>query len=80
MKYLRELPNTQFISLQKGKYNYQKVDLKELEFVDGQKEFDDTLDFKVTSAVLANCDYVISSDSSIVHLAGSMNIKKLLRL
>ena len=47
----------------------QKEVLNDLDFVPGQALFDKTLDFKTTSAVLANCDCVISSDSSIVHLA-----------
>ncbi len=41
-------------------------------FVAGQKEFDETMDFRDTSAVLANCDLLLSADSSVVHLAGAM--------
>ena len=32
------------------------------------------MDFRDTAAVLANCDLLISSDSAVVHLAGSMGV------
>ena len=41
--------------------------LLELTVRKGQNDFDLTLDFKITSAVINNCDYVISSDSSLIH-------------
>ena len=80
MKYLAELQNCQFISLQKGEHKRQREVLDDIEFVPGQGMFDKTLDFKITSGVIANCDYIISSDSSIVHLAGSMNVKTITAL
>ena len=80
MDRLAKLENVEFVSLQKGKYSDEKKSLNEIEFVSGQEEFDKTLDFKITSAVIANCDYIITSDSSIAHLAGSMNIRTYLAL
>ncbi|MCB4421460.1 tetratricopeptide repeat protein [Synechococcus sp. HB1133] len=80
MKCLEELDNVQFISLQKGEKAEEKILLEGLDFVEGQKLFDQTLNFRDTAGVIANCDYVISSDSSVVHLAGSMNIKTITAL
>ena len=46
----------------------------DLNICKGQSEFDATMDFRDTAAVLANCDLLISADSSVVHLAGGMGI------
>ena len=56
MKILRNLENTQFISLQKGKFMRQKEVLNDLDIVPGQALFDKTLDFKQLQLFL-NCDW-----------------------
>ena len=65
---------TEFISIQKGDAAKQIPEDSGLNFVDGQKEFDKSFSFLDTAAVLANCDLLISNDSCVVHLAGSMGI------
>jgi tetratricopeptide (TPR) repeat protein len=49
-------------------------------FVGCQAEIDDAWDFEETAAILANCDLVISSDTSVVHLAGGMGVRTWLLL
>tara|TARA_B100000674_G_C37975050_1_gene978887 strand:+ start:3280 stop:4458 length:1179 start_codon:yes stop_codon:yes gene_type:complete len=71
---LKELRNTEFIAIQKGKGLYQLRLNEGLSFVKGQDIFDKTMDFRDTAAVLNNCDLLISSDSGVVHLAGAMGI------
>ena len=53
---------------------------EQLDFVAGQVIVDQSMDFKDTAAVLANCDLLISSDSAVVHLAGAMGIPTWLAL
>ena len=74
-----EVTDTQFISLQKGKLSVKGKNFPTLNLLRSD-QYDQTLDFKITAAVIANCDLVISSDSSIVHLAGGMNIKTITAL
>lgn len=73
-KKLSEIENVEFLSLQKGKGKEQMESNIGLRFVDGQKEFDETMNFEDTAGALANCDLLISADSSVVHLAGAMGI------
>jgi tetratricopeptide (TPR) repeat protein len=62
-----------FLSLQKG---YGSEQLKTCSFKDRfvscQKLVDETWDFLETAAIIANCDLVITSDTSVAHLAGGM--------
>lgn len=74
LKLLSEIEGVEFISIQKGDGKNRIKDLNELDFVEGQVEFDKTLDFMDTAAVLSNCDLLISTDSSVVHLAGALKI------
>jgi hypothetical protein len=41
-------------------------------FVSRQDQINDTWDFLETAAIIANCDLVITSDTSVAHLAGGM--------
>ena len=61
------------ISLQKGFGSEQlkTCSFKE-SFVSCQDQINETWDFLETAAIIANCDLVISSDTSIAHLAGGM--------
>ena len=71
---LKGLKNTEFIAIQKGTgLNQLRLDAG-LPFVQGQETFNQTMDFRDTAAVIANCDLVISSDSGVVHLAGAMGV------
>ena len=71
---LSSIGQTEFVAIQKGEA-LQQLDLDAgLPFVAGQTDFSNSMDFRDTAAVLANCDLVISSDSGVVHLAGAMGI------
>ena len=72
---LAALPGIQLVSLQKG------AGLEQLEtcsfrdrFVPAQAEIDSQLDFADMAAVMACCDLVISTDTVIPHLAGSLGL------
>ncbi len=71
---LKDLKRVEFISIQKGPAAEQLDTKLGLPLVNGQSAFDQTFNFLDTAAVLANCDLLISNDSSVVHLAGAMNI------
>ena len=60
------------LSLQKGSGSEQRDTSVSIPFVDGQAQFDASMDFSDTAAVLQLCDLVISADSGIVHLAGGL--------
>ena len=62
----------EFVSIQKGKASEQLKTDQGLHFVRGQEAVSKSMDFCDTAAVIANCDLVISSDSSVAHLAGAM--------
>ena len=53
------------VSIQKGAGSEQFQTNKGLNFVAGQKAVSQSMDFKDTAAVLANCDLLISSDSAV---------------
>lgn len=77
---LRQLTDVEFVSIQKGAGSEQcRTDLG-LNFVSGQETVNQSMDFRETAAVLANCDLLISSDSAVVHLAGAMGIPSWLAL
>ena len=41
-------------------------------FIDCQDKVNETWDFMETAAIIANCDLIITSDTSVAHLAGGM--------
>ena len=61
------------LSLQKGfgSEQMESCSFKE-HFVSCQEQINDTWDFLETAAIIANCDLVITSDTSVAHLAGGM--------
>lgn len=72
---LAEIPGIQLISLQKG---FGSEQLRESAAVEKVLELDSRLDetagaFMDTAAVLHSLDLVITSDTSLAHLAGAMN-------
>jgi hypothetical protein len=71
---LRQLENVEFLSVQKGEAAEQLQQAHGLPMVAGQAAFSETLDFRETAAVLANCDLLLSSDSGVVHLAGALGV------
>tara|TARA_B100000674_G_C37981326_1_gene982577 strand:- start:1068 stop:2270 length:1203 start_codon:yes stop_codon:yes gene_type:complete len=77
---LGQLSNVEFVSIQKKTGSEQLETNRGLHFVAGQEKVSESMDFKDTAAVLANCDLLISSDSAVVHLAGAMGIPTWLAL
>jgi tetratricopeptide (TPR) repeat protein len=70
---LAEIPGVQFVSLQKGFGAEQLAQcLFRDRFVSCQDEISDAWDFVDTAAIVAQCDLVITSDTSIAHLAGGL--------
>jgi len=65
--------NAKLLSLQKG---FGSEQLESCSFKDRivscQDQINDTWDFLETAAIIANCDLVITSDTSMAHLAGGM--------
>ena len=61
------------VSLQKG-YGSEQLQSCSFRhrFVACQQQVDDTWDFLETAAIIANCDLIITSDTSVAHLAGGM--------
>ena len=74
--------NTQveFVSIQKGPASEQLKTDQGLQFVSGQEAVSKSMDFQETAAVIANCDLLITSDSSVAHLAGAMGVPTWLAL
>ena len=64
----------EFVSIQKGQASKQLKTDQGLNFVRGQEAVSKSMDFCDTAAVIANCDLVISSDSSVAHLSGAMGV------
>ena len=62
-----------FLSLQKG-FGSEQVETCSFKdrFISCQDQVNDTWDFLETAAIIANCDLVITSDTSVAHLAGGM--------
>ena len=77
---LGQLADVEFVSIQKGQGSEQFHTNKAMNFVAGQETVSQSMDFKDTAAVLANCDLLISSDSAVVHLAGAMGVPTWLAL
>jgi len=65
--------NATFLSLQKG-FGSEQLDTCSFKdhFVNSQHEINDTWNFLETAAIIANCDLIITSDTSVAHLAGGM--------
>ncbi len=62
-----------FLSLQKGFGSEQLNDCSFRDkFVDCQDLVSNTWDFLETAAIIENCDLIITSDTSVAHLAGGM--------
>jgi len=61
------------LSLQKG-FGSEQLDTSSFKdrFVSCQDQVNETWDFLETAAIIANCDLVITSDTSVAHLAGGM--------
>ena len=71
-KSISSLPDVELISVHKGSGEYQ---LDEIDFP--VKVFQDDMDsgpnaFQDTASIIMNCDLVITSDTSIAHLAGAL--------
>jgi len=71
---LAEVPGIELVSIQKGAGSEQLEQHHDLPLVAGQAAVSSSLDFRDTTAVLANCDLLISADSGVVHLAGAMGL------
>jgi ADP-heptose:LPS heptosyltransferase len=70
---LAELGNVEFVSLQKGPGSEQLQGCSfRHRFVACQPEIDSSWDFVETLSILAACDLVITSDTSVAHLAGAL--------
>ena len=68
--------NFKFLSLQKG-FGSEQLDHCSFKnkFVECQPQIDSTWDFLENAAIIENCDLIITSDTSIAHLAGGMGKK-----
>ena len=70
---IASISRTSLLSLQKG-FGSEQLETCSFKdcFVSCQDQINDTWDFLETAAVIANCDLVITSDTSVAHLAGGM--------
>ncbi len=68
--------NFKFLSLQKG-FGSEQLDHCSFrnKFVECQAQIDSTWDFLENAAIIENCDLIITSDTSIAHVAGGMGKK-----
>lgn len=72
---LSEVAGVQLISLQKGVLDEQAGASARLPILDVGDDFDDSRGpFMDTAAILKNLDLVISSDTSVAHLAGALGV------
>ena len=64
---------TTLLSLQKG-FGSEQLETCSFKdrFVSCQDQINETWDFLETAAIIANCDLIITSDTSVAHLAGGM--------
>ena len=71
--YIAKNNNLKFLSLQKG-FGSKQLDHCSFKnkFVDCQPKINSTWDFLENAAIIKNCDLIITSDTSIAHLAGGM--------
>ena len=65
--------NSSLLALQKG-FGSEQLEICSFNdrFVSCQNQINETWDFLETAAIIANCDLVITSDTSVAHLAGGM--------
>ena len=70
-----------FLSLQKG-FGSEQINSCSFKdyFVKSQHEINEIWNFTETAAIMKNCDLIITSDTSIAHLAGGMGLKTFLLL
>lgn len=70
---LAHLPGVQLVSLQKG-FGSEQLETCAFRdrFVDCQEEISQTCDWMDTAAIVQACDLIITSDTSIAHLAGAL--------
>ena len=68
--------NLRFLSLQKG-FGSEQLDYCSFKdkFVSCQDQIDSTWDFLENASIIENCNLIITSDTSIAHLAGGMGKK-----
>ena len=68
--------NLRFLSLQKG-FGSEQLDYCSFKdkFVSCQDQIDATWDFLENASIIENCNLIITSDTSIAHLAGGMGKK-----
>ena len=72
---LSQIPDVQLISLQKGEGTKQLNEI-DFEVVNFGSEFDNGESrFVDTAAVIENCDLIITSDTSVAHLAGALGAR-----
>jgi ADP-heptose:LPS heptosyltransferase len=73
---LAKSADIEFISLQKlaGSEQLDNCSFRN-KFTHSQQEISQSMDFLDTAAIMQLCDLVITSDTSIAHLAGTLNIK-----
>ena len=70
---LASIPGVEFVSLQKG-YGSEQLEscVFRDRFVSCQEEINQTWDWVETAGIVQNCDLIITSDTSIAHLAGAL--------
>jgi len=70
---LASIPGIQFVSLQKG-YGSEQLETCTFKdkFVDCQDEISAAWDWLETAAIINSCDLIITSDTSVAHLAGAL--------
>jgi tetratricopeptide (TPR) repeat protein len=68
--------DVEFISLQKlaGSEQLDNCSFRD-KFIHSQQEISQSMDFLDTAAIMQLCDLVITSDTSVAHLAGTLNVK-----
>ena len=72
-RYLKDITNAKYLSLQKGECQQDTNKEIGLDFVEGQDLFNKSMDFEDTAAAIECCDLIISTDSSVAHLAGALS-------
>ncbi|MGK7910886.1 MAG: tetratricopeptide repeat protein, partial [Synechococcus sp.] len=71
--WLSEIPGIELVSLQKGKGSEQLETCSFADaFIANQAKVNDAWDYVDTAAIFMNCDLIITSDTSVAHLAGAL--------
>lgn len=78
---IAKIQNVEFVSVQKfaGSEQLETCSFKD-KFIHCQDEISASTDFLDTAAIMQQCDLVISSDTSVAHLAGSLGLRTWLAL